>query len=88
MDSNTGPLYVSPLIEIITDISFAYSKTAPPASIYDEPNQPYTNTLKLVGCPKGPSSFNCLQKVPFDVCHSLAIVLLNHAERGHSFFSM
>lgn len=44
------------------------SKTAPPASTYDEPGKPYSTLVQMTGCTEGPSSFECLQKVPFEVC--------------------
>ncbi len=43
------------------------SKTAPPASRYDDPGFPYARLLAGVGCSSGPASFFCLQKVPFEV---------------------
>ena len=45
----------------------SYSKTAPPASRYDDPGFPYARLLNATGCPSGPASFSCLQNVPFEV---------------------
>ncbi|KAA1469629.1 alpha/beta-hydrolase [Dentipellis sp. KUC8613] len=39
-------------------------KSAPEASVYDEPGKPYANLLAAVGCSQGPASFACLQSVP------------------------
>ncbi|TFY65781.1 hypothetical protein EVG20_g5307 [Dentipellis fragilis] len=39
-------------------------KSAPEASVYDEPGKPYANLLAAVGCSQGPASFVCLQSVP------------------------
>lgn len=52
------------------------SKTCPGPAIYDAPGQPYSNVLKMTGCAEGPSSFECLQKVPLDVSSILPTIRL------------
>ncbi|KIP11686.1 hypothetical protein PHLGIDRAFT_99101 [Phlebiopsis gigantea 11061_1 CR5-6] len=58
------------------DSSTGPFKTAPPASTYDEPGKPYSTLVQMTGCTEGPSSFECLQKVP-QVPHNAAQTLLN-----------
>ncbi|KAI0800725.1 alpha/beta-hydrolase [Fomes fomentarius] len=41
-------------------------KTSPPASTYDEPGKPYSRLVAALNCPFGPTSFACLQQVPFE----------------------
>lgn len=50
------------------------SKTAPPASRYDEPGFPYAKLLQATGCEEGPGSFACLQRVPFEVCRDTTVL--------------
>lgn len=66
-DSSTGPL--SAHIPLLSSISLTLigSKTAPPASTYDEPGKPFALLTQAVGCALGPGSFECLQSVPFEV---------------------
>lgn len=49
------------------------SKTAPPASTYDDLGKPYSSLVRMVGCSEGPSSFECLQKVPYEVRTSFIV---------------
>ncbi|CDO73084.1 hypothetical protein BN946_scf185007.g138 [Trametes cinnabarina] len=51
----------------ILDSSTGPFKTAPPASRYDDPGFPYALLLEKTGCPEGPESFVCLQRVPFEL---------------------
>jgi hypothetical protein len=69
-DSSTGPL------SVIFHIFYSWtadrktvhgSKNSPYASQFDEPGKPYAALVAATGCPTGPDSFQCLQKVPFEV---------------------
>ncbi|EIW63971.1 alpha/beta-hydrolase [Trametes versicolor FP-101664 SS1] len=51
----------------IFDSSTGPFKNAPPASRYDDPGFPFARLLAATGCPAGPASFACLQKLPFEV---------------------
>ncbi|RPD65119.1 alpha/beta-hydrolase [Lentinus tigrinus ALCF2SS1-6] len=59
----------------IFDSSTGPFKTAPPASRYDDPGFPYARLLAGVGCPSGPASFSCLQKVSFEILHNVTVNL-------------
>ncbi|KAI0363529.1 alpha/beta-hydrolase [Pilatotrama ljubarskyi] len=65
----------------IFDSSTGPFKTAPPASRYDDPGFPYARLLEATNCPSGPSSFACLQRVPFetllDVTNNMTAQVLN-----------
>ncbi|KAJ3004670.1 hypothetical protein NUW54_g4701 [Trametes sanguinea] len=65
----------------IFDSSTGPFKTAPPASRYDDPGFPYALLLHNTGCPEGPESFACLQRVPFetllDVTNNMTAQRLN-----------
>ncbi|KAI9056969.1 alpha/beta-hydrolase [Trametes sanguinea] len=65
----------------IFDSSTGPFKTAPPASRYDDPGFPYALLLQNTGCPEGPESFACLQRVPFetllDVTNNMTAQRLN-----------
>ncbi|KAI0673681.1 alpha/beta-hydrolase [Trametes maxima] len=56
-------------------------KTAPPASRYDDPGFPFARLVNLTGCPSGPESFACLQRLPFDtlldITNNLTAQVLN-----------
>ena len=46
---------------------YIYSKTAPPASTYDDPGKPFEQLTKAAGCALGSTSVACLQALPFEV---------------------
>lgn len=50
----------------LTDL-YICSKTAPPASTYDDPGKPFEQLTKTAGCALGPTSVACLQALPFEV---------------------
>ncbi|EIW63969.1 alpha/beta-hydrolase [Trametes versicolor FP-101664 SS1] len=56
-------------------------KNTPPASRYDDPGLPYARILAATGCPAGPASFVCLQKVPFktllDISNNMTAEVVN-----------
>ena len=54
---------------MINNLIATYSKSAPFAFQYDDSGKPFSRLVSQVGCPLGPSSVACLQKVPFDVCN-------------------
>ncbi|KAF7793463.1 hypothetical protein EIP86_004575 [Pleurotus ostreatoroseus] len=66
----------------IFDSSTGPFKTAPPATTYDEPDQPYSKLLNLTGCAQGPSSFECLQKVPFELLQNATTILTGERVNG------
>ncbi|EKM61504.1 uncharacterized protein PHACADRAFT_190673 [Phanerochaete carnosa HHB-10118-sp] len=59
-----------------------YSKTAPPASTYDEPGKPYALLTEAVGCTSGPGSFECLQQVPFETLLNASNTLIGQRLNG------
>ncbi|KAF7799228.1 hypothetical protein EIP86_010460 [Pleurotus ostreatoroseus] len=61
----------------IFDSSTGPFKTAPVPSVYDEPNQPYSNLLQMVGCTEGPRSLECLRDAPFELIHNATTTLTN-----------
>ncbi|KIP11688.1 hypothetical protein PHLGIDRAFT_99110 [Phlebiopsis gigantea 11061_1 CR5-6] len=61
----------------ILDSSTGPMKTAPPASTYDEPGQPYSNLVRLSGCPEGPLSFECLQRALLNASNHLTATRVN-----------
>ncbi|KZT20424.1 alpha/beta-hydrolase [Neolentinus lepideus HHB14362 ss-1] len=52
---------------VIMDSNTGPYKSSPFAFQYDEPGKPYARLLNATGCPAGPSSFACLQAVPYDI---------------------
>ncbi|KDQ59070.1 hypothetical protein JAAARDRAFT_192622 [Jaapia argillacea MUCL 33604] len=46
-------------------------KSSPYAFQYDEPGKPYARLLAATGCAPGPSSFTCLQQVPYETLLNL-----------------
>ncbi|KAI0828958.1 alpha/beta-hydrolase [Trametes gibbosa] len=66
----------------IFDSSTGPFKTAPPASHYDEPGFPFARLLGATGCPAGPASFTCLQKLPFETLLDATNNLTNQVVNG------
>ncbi|KAH8094624.1 alpha/beta-hydrolase [Cristinia sonorae] len=50
-------------------------KNAPPASVYDEPGKPFARLTEAAGCPLGPTSVACLQRVPFDTLLNISVAM-------------
>ncbi|KAI0756254.1 alpha/beta-hydrolase [Daedaleopsis nitida] len=66
----------------IMDSSTGPFKTAPPASRYDDPGFPFARLLNATGCPSGPASFACLQKVPFEKLLNVTNALTDEVLNG------
>ncbi|KAI0692950.1 Alpha/Beta hydrolase protein [Cytidiella melzeri] len=50
----------------IADSATGPFKTSPPASIYDQPGQPFARLIQLTGCAGEPNPLRCLQRLPFE----------------------
>ncbi|EMD42188.1 hypothetical protein CERSUDRAFT_90791 [Gelatoporia subvermispora B] len=61
----------------IFDSSTGPFKTDPPASQYDDPGFPTARLLAATGCPAGPESIACLQRVPFETFMDISNVMIN-----------
>ncbi|KAI0081104.1 alpha/beta-hydrolase [Panus rudis PR-1116 ss-1] len=59
----------------IFDSSTGPFKSSPPASRYDDPGLPFDRLRQATGCPPGPSSISCLQKLSFDTLQNASVTL-------------
>ncbi|KAI0348171.1 alpha/beta-hydrolase [Trametopsis cervina] len=66
----------------IFDSSTGPFKTAPPPSQYDKPGFAYAKLVQRVGCSEGPSSFSCLQNVPFETLLNVTDVMISEVLNG------
>ncbi|TFK46105.1 alpha/beta-hydrolase [Heliocybe sulcata] len=61
----------------IMDSNTGPYKSSPFAFQYDEPGKPYARLLDATGCSPGPSSFGCLQAVPYETLLNISNAMVS-----------
>ncbi|KAH7912797.1 alpha beta-hydrolase [Hygrophoropsis aurantiaca] len=71
-----------PFRAVIADSSTGPFKNAPYSYQYDEPGKPYNRLLSATGCLPGPTSVECLQRVPYETLLNITNEMLANTVNG------